>query len=332
MSKIPDVPRVAVIMPVYNSERFLKESIWTVLEQTFRDWELIAIDDGSTDQSGAILEDFQRDRRVRLIRLKRNQGTATARNAGVESSDCEYLAFLDADDLADPRRLEVQVECMDSRPSLAITASRAMVLRDGTIFKPPASGLRPDDIGPTLLFRNCIVHSSVMTRRICWEPYRSEFEPAEDYDLWVRLALNHRFFLLREPLVTYRDHPSDVSNRLPEKMEAAVKKIHRFQLERLGVAPNGEIHYRLSAWPAGSTPADLRDAEGWLQELEAKNSVYEPESLRRAIERVWFSICLDSWSLGPRAFQIYQRSCLRRMSPSRLWQFVCRFGREALFG
>jgi Glycosyl transferase family 2 len=324
------VPRVSVIMPVYNGERFLQESIRSVLAQTFRDWELIAVDDGSTDQSGRILENFQRDRRLRVIRLKQNQGTAIARNAAVSNSDCEYLAFLDADDAADPRRLKIQIEYLDSRPHVAVAASRALVLRGHTKSRQQLSGLRPIDIGPTLLFRNCIVHSSVLMRRSLWEPYRSEFEPAEDYDLWARLAANAGFVVLCNVLVTYRDHQFGVSNRFPEKMEAAVKKIHQFQLERLGVVPQEEIHRRLSDWPADATAADLRAAETWLLQLLAANQIYEPASMKRVVERIWSTICLDSWILGPEAFRIYRRSGLATLTPGRLWRFFRRFGRRAL--
>jgi hypothetical protein len=324
------VPRVSVIMPVYNGERFLQESIRSVLAQTFRDWELIAVDDGSTDQSGRILENFQRDRRLRVIRLKQNQGTAIARNTAVSNSDCEYLAFLDADDAADPRRLKIQIEYLDSRPHLAVAASRALVLRGHTKSRQQLSGLRPIDIGPTLLFRNCIVHSSVLMRRSLWEPYRSEFEPAEDYDLWARLAANAGFVVLCNVLVTYRDHQFGVSNRFPEKMEAAVKKIHQFQLERLGVVPQEEIHRRLSDWPADATAADLRAAETWLLQLLAANQIYEPASMKRVVERIWSTICLDSWILGPEAFRIYRRSGLATLTPGGLWRFFRRFGRRAL--
>jgi hypothetical protein len=115
-------------------------------------------------------------------------------------------------------------------------------------------------------------------------------------------------------------------------MKTAVKKIYRFQLERLGVIPNDEIHYRLSTWPADATVDDLREAEGWLRGLEAKNGIYQPENLRRTIEQIWFDICSASWSLGPKAFAIYRRSRLRRITPNRLWQFGRSFGRRAVFG
>jgi glycosyltransferase involved in cell wall biosynthesis len=318
-------------MPVYNAERFLAESIRSVLEQTFRDWELVAVDDGSTDQSPAILHEFEQHRQMRVICAQQNQGTAAARNLGVRSSDCEYLAFLDADDLADPNRLKIQVQWLDRYRQVDVVSSRAYVLHHGTETAVPFARVPPDQVPSTLLFRNCVIQSSVLLRRSCWQPYRCEFEPAEDYDLWVRLVPGSRFLILSDALVSYRQHESSVSRIFRERMQNAVTAIYRFQLERLGVTPRLDIHSQLTAWLPDADKNKLEEAEGWLLELTAANRLYDTASFKRTIERFWFSVCLDSWSLGPRAFQVYCRSRLARLTPSRLWQFMRRFGRRALF-
>jgi glycosyltransferase involved in cell wall biosynthesis len=324
------MPRVSVIMPTYNSERFLAGSIRSVLAQTSRDWELVMIDDGSTDRSWEILMDFHDDRRVRTIRFEHNQGTAKARNAGVESSDCEYLAFLDSDDLAKPHRLEVQVQAIEKGRRFDLVYGRAEVVRDGARLLGSLDVISSDAVPPKLLFRNCIVQSSVLMRRHCWQPFRSEFEPAEDYDLWTRLGPSLTFLPLNEVLVTYREHGDGVSKRFPDRMKQAVAAIHEFQLQRLGVTPRVELHGKLAAWPAAASAAELAEAEAWLMELATPNRIYQPVSFRRVLERIWFSICHDSWSLGPSAFQIYRRSQLARLTPGRLWRFIRRFGRRAL--
>jgi hypothetical protein len=318
-------------MPVYNGERFLAASIRSVLEQTFRDWELMAVDDGSTDRSPAILHEFEQHPKVRVIRLEQNQGTAGARNAGVASSDCEYLAFLDSDDLADPDRLKIQVQWLDRYQQVDLLSSRADVLHNGVKTTVPFQPVPSHQVPSTLLFRNCVVQSSVLLRRSCWQPYRSQFEAAEDYDLWVRLAPGSRFLILNDALVTYREHEHSISERFPERMQKAVIAIHEFQLERLGVTPRLDIHSQLTAWPPDADENKLDEAEGWLLELIAANRLYDAASFQRTIEQIWFSVCLDSWSLGPRAFQLYCRSRLARLTPVRLWQFMRRFGRRALF-
>ena len=302
-----------------------------MLNQSLRDFELIAVDDGSSDQSWEILQSFEHDKRVKAIRLENNQGAATARNSGVARSDGDYLAFLDSDDFAKPRRLEIQVQAIEKGRRADLVYGRTEVVHGGGRFLASFEPASSDEVPPKLLFRNCIVQSSVLLRRSCWQPFRSEFEPAEDYDLWARLGPCLTFLPLNEVLVTYREHAHGVSKRLPDRMRQAVAAIHGFQLERLGVMPRAELHGRLTAWPGNSDANELAEAEAWLLELATANRIYQPVSFRRVIEGIWFSICLDSWSLGPRAFKIYRRSQLTRLTPGRLWHFMRRFGRRALF-
>jgi glycosyltransferase involved in cell wall biosynthesis len=281
-------------------------------------------------KAGRLCKTSNADRRLRAIRFEQNRGTAMARNAGVTSSDSEYVAFLDSDDLAEPNRLEIQVQRLTRNRQFDVVSSRARVLQHGVEARAPFARTAPNQVPATLLFRNCIIQSSVLMRRRCWRPYRSEFEPAEDYDLWARLAVDHSFLILSDILVTYRIHEAGVSNRFPERMKNVVANIHRFQLERLRVAPQEEIHRRLTLWPVDATAADLQAAETWLLELLSANRIYDPDSMKRVVERIWVTICLDSWSLASEAFRIYRRSQLATLTPTRLWQFMRRFGRRAL--
>jgi glycosyltransferase involved in cell wall biosynthesis len=317
-------------MPVYNSAPFLRESVESVLTQSFRDFELIGVDDGSSDQSWEILQSFEYDKRVRAIRLENNQGAATARNSGVAMSDSEYLAFLDSDDLAKPHRLKVQVQAIEKGRRFDLIFGRAEVVHSGGRFLAPSEPVSPDGVPSKLLFRNCIVQSSVLLRRSRWQVFRTEFEPAEDYDLWARLGPSLSFLPLSEVLVAYREHPQGVSKRFPDRMNQVVSAIHKFQLERIGVRPRLELHTRLIAWPGNADASELAEAETWLLELATANRIYHPPSFRRAIEGIWCSICLDSSSLGPLAFKIYSQSPLARLTPDRLWHFTRRFGRRAL--
>jgi glycosyltransferase involved in cell wall biosynthesis len=319
-------------MPVYNSAPFLRESIESALNQDYHDFELIAIDDGSSDESWKILQSFEHDKRVRTLRLEHNEGAAAARNAGVANSDCDYLAFLDSDDLAKPQRLKIQVQALENGRRFNVVFARAEIMQHGGLVFASFETPTPDEVPATLLFRNCIVQSSVLLRRCLWQPYRSDFEPAEDYDLWARIALDQSFLPLNAVLLAYREHPHGVSKRLPDRMKKTVAAIHQFQLERLGVVGRIDLHGRLTAWSGDADAQQLAEAEEWLLELSTANQVYQPASLRRVIERIWFSICLDSWVLGPTAFQIYRRSRLARLTSGRLWHFARRFGRKALFG
>lgn len=318
-------------MPVYNCASFLDESVGSVLAQTFRDFELITVDDGSSDRSWAILQAIS-DKRVRTFRFQQNCGISVVRNYAVEQADCEYLAFLDADDIAAPARLEIQVSCLDARADLGAVGSRAWILDSSRMYKQSFEHLQPDEISATLLFRNCITQSSVLMRQQGWQPHWSEFKVAADYELWARLTPRLRFGLLRRALVTYRDHSGGNSKRESAQMKEAIRKIHQNQLERFGLQPNLDLHGMLSAWPADVSTEQLSDAELWLRNIVRANPIYDPPSLRRVIERLWFQICLDSWLLGPRAFHIYRRSALARLTPVRMVRFLRRFGKRALTG
>jgi glycosyltransferase involved in cell wall biosynthesis len=326
------MPRVSVIMPVYNCAPFLREAVGSVLAQTFRDFELIVVDDASSDRSWEMLQALP-DKRVRRFRLEKNHGVTTARGYAVEHADCEYLAFLDADDIANPARLQIQVDCLRSRANLGAVGSRAWILHSGRVRSTQLrEPLKPDEVSATLLFRNCIVQSSVLMRRNEWQPLRKNCEAASDYDLWARLSPPLRFGVLKRVLVTYRDHSNGISKRRPDQIERGVRQIHQFQLERLGLLPKLYLHAMLSAWPLEADAQQLSEAELWLQEILRANRIYDPPSLRRVIERVWFTICLDSWLLGPRAFCMYRRSPLAKLTPVRMARFFRRFGRRAFAG
>jgi glycosyltransferase involved in cell wall biosynthesis len=319
-------------MPVYNSAPVLRGSVESVLNQSFRDFELIAVEDGSSDQSWEILRGLESDRRLKAIRRETNQGPAAARNDGIAMSDSDYIAFLDSDDFAEPQRLELQVQAMESGRCFDIVFGRADVLSEGKRVAASVGRLSSEEVPSLLLFRNCIAHSSVMLRRSSWRPFRSEFEPAEDYDLWARLSLDHSFLSLRDVLVIYREHAYGVSKKFPDRMRKSVRAIHEFQIERIGVVPRVDLHRRLSAWPGDAEAYDLAEAEGWLRELLEANRIYPKRHFRSVVEGLWYSICLDSWSIGPLAFGIYRRSSLANLTPGRLWNFARRFGRKALLG
>jgi glycosyltransferase involved in cell wall biosynthesis len=323
------MPRVSVIMPVYNCARFLRESVASVLTQTWKDFELILLDDGSSDGSWEILRTYT-EKRIRTFRFEQNRGVGFARNFAIEKADCEYLAFLDADDVAHPTRLAVQLAFLDSRPDIGAVASRAWISNPARQIRQPFEALSPGEISVTLVFRNPLVTSSVSLRRRLWIPFRSDSEPGGDYYLWARLSPEVHFALLKRILVTYYDHSGGISKRLAERMVPSVRRTHQFQLKRLGVQPKLDLHTMLSAWPSDASSKQLSDAELWLRDLVGANRIYDSASFNSVAERIWFRICLDSWTLGPKAFELYLRSPLAKLTPIRAARFFRRFGRRAL--
>jgi hypothetical protein len=150
-----------------------------------------------------------------------------------------------------------------------------------------------------------------------------------DYYLWARLTPEVHFVLLKRTLVTYRVHSGGISKRLAERMVPSVRKTQQFQLERLGVEAKLDLHAMLMAWPADASSEQLSEAECWLCQLLGANRIYDPASFQRIAERVWFQICLDSWALGPKAFEFYRQSLLAKLTLIRASRFFRRFGRRA---
>jgi glycosyltransferase involved in cell wall biosynthesis len=207
-------PLVTVFIPVYNAELYLNETIDSILNQTFIDFELLAIDDGSTDRSLAILNSYD-DPRIRIERNDKNKGRPYTRNRGVQLASGEYFAVLDADDLAEKNRLEIQVSYLNIHKSIAAVGSYATIISDSgkqlsTVEVPTDS----KEIKRMIFHVNCFVHSSVMFRTkalINVGAYNLAYPQAQDYELFLRLCHKHELANIPIALVRYRIHSAQVS-------------------------------------------------------------------------------------------------------------------------
>jgi glycosyltransferase involved in cell wall biosynthesis len=200
-------PRVSVLMTVYNAEAFLRESIESVLAQTFQDWELVAVDDGSKDSSPAILSRYT-DPRVRVIALQKNIGRTPALRHAFDNARGEYIAVLDADDVCSKERFERQVEFLDRRSDVALVASWVKYIDErGTAFEDFKPTTDPQELHDCLGWTNPIVHSSVMYRRAAAAAvggYSLDLIYAQDFGLVLKLAERHRIAMIGEFLCGWR--------------------------------------------------------------------------------------------------------------------------------
>jgi glycosyltransferase involved in cell wall biosynthesis len=224
-------PQVSVVMPVRNGARWLGEAVASIIAQSRLDWELIAIDDGSTDDTPRILDDcVKRDGRIRVIRQE-PLGLVSALNRGLAEVRGRLLARLDADDRALPERLDRQVHHLAAHPEIGLLGTWAQEIdeygnRRGQLR--PAS--QPDELGRILLDANPLIHSSVMfrtdlARRV--GGFRPAFQAAEDYDLWLRLAENAKVANLPEILVEYRWHGGNVTSHNAIRQAFSVRLAQR---------------------------------------------------------------------------------------------------------
>jgi glycosyltransferase involved in cell wall biosynthesis len=204
---------VSVVMPVYNCEDYIKEAVNSILNQTFTDFELIIIDDCSSDRSLEYIESFN-DERIRLYRNSINQGISKTLNFAIQKSKGRYIARMDADDISLPTRLEEQFNFLKSNQDYILCgASFKIIGKQEEVFFPE----NHEAIKLGLLNRNCILHPSVMLKKsVLLELetiYNSNMEPAEDYDLWVRLINKGKYYNLNKILVHYRIHEQQITKK-----------------------------------------------------------------------------------------------------------------------
>jgi glycosyltransferase involved in cell wall biosynthesis len=212
-------PKVTVIMPVYNGELYVEEAVASLLAQSFRDWELIIVDDGSVDSTAQILETFT-DQRIHIIRQK-NSGEACARNVGLNNARGEYIAFLDADDSYFPNALE------DLSSFLDMFSQYDVVFSDGQIcdeYDRPI--MRLSEIRPGIytgqILEQVVISSSIVTVPVCTMTRRSKilehsvhFDQnlviGPDWDFWIQLAVHVKFGYLDKSTCKYRIHTTNIT-------------------------------------------------------------------------------------------------------------------------
>ncbi|MBR8835696.1 MAG: glycosyltransferase family 2 protein [Stigonema ocellatum SAG 48.90 = DSM 106950] len=209
------MPKVSVVTPAYNAMKYLPETLESALQQTFTDFEVLIVNDGSSD--GIVEWSSQiTDPRVKVI-SQENQGTAAARNRGISESKGEYIAFLDADDIWEPTKLEKQVYCLDNNPLVGLVDTWIAFIDEsgkptGYIMKPDAEGNVYKKVVESCDSTVCC-GSSPMIRRSCFDTVglfdRDSY--IEDVDMWIRIAIRYHYGLVKEPLVRYRLHPNNKS-------------------------------------------------------------------------------------------------------------------------
>jgi glycosyltransferase involved in cell wall biosynthesis len=234
-----NTPLVSVVMAAKNYGRFIAQAIDSVLEQTHTDWELLIIDDGSSDHTARVVEPYLIDKRIRYVPSD-TLGQPRAKNLGYRLSRGQYIAYLDADDAWAPTKLQKQLHRFERNPVLGVVASDRLLMDDQGNTRPaPASPPMPyGDILTQVFLKNRLCFSSVMIRREVFE-HLGAFDPqldvAIDYDLWLRVAAHYGFDNVNEPLVLYRTGHGNLSGKLADRVTTALGIMHR-ALFRRGLA------------------------------------------------------------------------------------------------
>jgi glycosyltransferase involved in cell wall biosynthesis len=226
-------PKVSVLMPVYNAEKYLRLAIESVLNQSFSDFELLIVDDGSTDGSREIIRSYG-DQRIHATWNSTNRGECYTRNRALESARGKYVAVSDADDVALPGRFGQQVEFLDrAHDILVVGGFSELIDNEGKVNGVMRVPTDPLEIRWRLLFGNCMIHSTAMFRL---EDARAvggygDFPFAQDFDLWRRLSLRGRFANIETPLSQYRVHNTSAT----QTTNAIVKEQTVFTIVARGI-------------------------------------------------------------------------------------------------
>jgi glycosyltransferase involved in cell wall biosynthesis len=209
-------PRITVLMPVYNAERFLREAIDSILNQSLRDFEFLIIDDGSTDSSPDIISSYA-DPRIRFLRNEKNRGITYSLNKGLGLSSCDIIARMDSDDVSLPERLRKQVNFMTKNPRCAMVSSWAEVVTENDQLV-RLEKYRNEFYYYNLTFECWIYHPTVMFRKECVEAVGGySMMYSEDYDLFWKLSTKYRIANIAEVLVKYRLSPTSLNTVLKKQ-------------------------------------------------------------------------------------------------------------------
>jgi len=228
-------PFVSVIIPTYNRAWVLKEAIDSVLAQDFKDFELIVVDDGSTDSTPQILDAYHQD--LMVIRQP-NLGVSAARNRGIAAAGGELIAFLDSDDLWLPRKLSSQVNFFNSNPEAVINQTEEIWIRNGVRVNPKTRHHKPSGMIFEQSLALCLVSpSAVMMKRSLLDAvglFDEDLPACEDYDLWLRISWRYPVYLIETPLIIKRGGHADQLSKAPGldkfRIQALKKVIESGQL------------------------------------------------------------------------------------------------------
>lgn len=232
------MPKVSVVMPAYNSEKYIGEAIESILNQAYTDFEFIIINDGSTDRTKEIIDSYN-DSRIVYLENEKNAGIVVTLNKGLDFATGEYIARMDADDIAVENRLEKQVTYMEKNKNVGLLGTGIRVFGDEIEASDRVFTTDTKQLKAELLFSSCIAHPTVMIRRSVLEQnklrYNSEFAGAEDYCLWWEISKVCGISTLPDILLNYRIHASQITQKKDEFYYNMMKKLMNKRLEDIGV-------------------------------------------------------------------------------------------------
>jgi glycosyltransferase involved in cell wall biosynthesis len=314
-----NTPTLSIIMPAYNAENHIYEAVESILAQSYSDFELVVINDGSTDRTAEIINYFNDDR-ISLLNNDSNRGIVFSRNRGILHARGRYIAPFDADDIARRDKFDKQISFLEANPEYGLIGSWAQIIdaqgkRKNNKWKVNASAER---IPAIMLFRNYFVHSAVVLRReaIPVDGYAEGFDTVEDYRMWASVVRSWKIWNYPDYLVKYRLHNLSItqskSARLPEKD----KMVFRFLYEPLQIDMDEHRLSLLQTIKSDSPIKEeqtLKDIEAFLLLLIKQNNelgLYDSKQLRKVVLNRWLKTCQKARGLKHKCLYIFIKSPL----------------------
>lgn len=225
-------------MPAYNAEKYLREAIDSILTQTYRDFEFIIINDGSTDRTKEIIQSYT-DPRIVYLENKHNSGICVTLNKGLDAARGRYIARMDSDDISLPIRLSTQVEYMESHPEIGVCGSDIIVFGDGIEESVFEQIHLSDDCAAGLLFNPCLAHPSVMLNNKILKSlnlrYEDSYRGLEDFKLWWELAKFTKIANINKPLLQYRHHKEQETSNVKTSTQLVSNAFRALRYESFGI-------------------------------------------------------------------------------------------------
>lgn len=310
-------PQISVVLPVYNAEVFLAEAISSILKQSIADFELLIINDGSTDQSSEIINRFQ-DKRIRILNNSKNEGLIASLNKGISEAKGEFIARMDADDTAQPKRFEEQLKFLIKHPNVGVCGTLMHMIHNKKDYA--HRYLESDLIKSSLLFTNPIVHPSVMMRKSIFKGeqtgYDKNFVHGEDYALWISFIPKTDFGVVDIPLLNYRAHENQVSRLFNSTQIDSVKKAQEFFFSYLKIQPSQEekeLHTTLFLERYEKSESYISAVESWLTKLSDANretQFFNEESFKNIVGEWWFRVNRELSASGIGSYQRFKSSII----------------------
>ena len=308
-------PKITILMSVYNNEKYLRESIESILNQTYNNFEFLIINDASTDSSKDIILSYN-DFRIRLVDNAENIGLSKSLNKGIELAKGEYIARMDADDISLPERLEKQLNFIEQNPGVGVCGTwyKKFGYSEKIIKTPEKS----DKIKLLLFCKNVIGHSTVMIRKEHLTKngikYNENLEKAQDYDLWVRLSEYTDFYNIPNVYVLYRIHSDQISTYSKNKQDYYADKVRFCQLRKLGIKPKKtEWAIHKAICNDNYSIIKINILENWFERLILANreSLYYPDKeFSKFLYLKYWCVCK---SFGMKGASVFRKSRLNKL-------------------